>query len=281
VRFLHLFGLLLITTPAAAQEFEVASIKPAEIGRIPGQFHMGTKVDGDRVDMGYVSIADLIRMAYGVKLYQVTGPAWLRTGRFDVLAKIPAGTGKDDLPKMLRNLLAERFQLRFHREPVERNVYALVAGKDGAKLLPAIEEKQLGEPDRILSSNGSVSSFRIGAQRVTRISTPEGDTIRMSPADGAQHIESDSLSMAQLAQNLTEFLDRPVVDETGIEGNYRIAVDIGRSEMKSAMTLGRGGPPEGTSVFTSIRKLGLRLESRKEPIETLVVDSALQTPTGN
>jgi uncharacterized protein (TIGR03435 family) len=128
-----------------------------------------------------MSIADLIGKACGVKSWQIAGPPWIRTSRFDVLAKIPAGVGKDRVPDMLRSLLAERFQLKLHSQPTEQAVYVLLAGKGGPRLLPAVSEIPApGAPEpkeQSLTSNGSVSSYRNGKLRATKISTNEGGTI--------------------------------------------------------------------------------------------------------
>src|SRR4029077_19782644 len=78
--------------------------------------------------------------AYDVKTYQITGPDWLTAlsaPRFDIVAKMPEGTNKDQVPEMLRTLLAERFKLTIHRENKEQSVYALVVAKGGHKMKEA------------------------------------------------------------------------------------------------------------------------------------------------
>ena len=102
-------------TPAAAPAFEVASIKPVDMPgpaqAASGKIHVGMKIDAARVDIGLFSLTDLICKAYDVKKFQVSGPDWLGTQRFDVIAKMPEGATKDQVPQMLQNLLAERFKL--------------------------------------------------------------------------------------------------------------------------------------------------------------------------
>src|SRR5216684_8699142 len=126
-------------TPAAA--FEVASIKPAApIASITpamiqsGKLRLGVSVVGARVDIGYMSLADLIRTAYDVKPHQISGPDWMAAERFNITAKLPDGATKDQVNVMLQALLAERFKLTVHRETKERPVYALIVGKGGPKL---------------------------------------------------------------------------------------------------------------------------------------------------
>ena len=138
--------LALTATMAIAQTtptFEVASIKPAapldpakvlaelQAGQMP---KAGPHVDRARAEYTYMSLKELIVLAYKVKPYQVTGPDWVATQRFDIVAKLPDGASKDDVPKMLQVLLEERFKLAAHRESKEHPVLALVVAKGGSKL---------------------------------------------------------------------------------------------------------------------------------------------------
>ena len=142
--------LLLLLAPAAFCQtapsnltFEVATVKPSppldmaklaaemQAGRMP---RFGPHVDAAQAEYNYMSLKDLIANAYKVKAYQITGPAWLATERFDIVAKMPDGASKDDAPKMLQALLEERFKLAAHRDTQEHPVLALVVGKDGPKL---------------------------------------------------------------------------------------------------------------------------------------------------
>jgi uncharacterized protein (TIGR03435 family) len=144
--------------PAAGPAFEVASIKPAaplNPGMLAsGQTHLGMKIDGSRVDIRYISLGALIRMAYRVRTDQLSGPDWMNAERWDILAKLPEGASTSQVPEMLQALLAERFKLTLHRESVERGVYALVVGKNGPKLKEAA-------PDIV----ASIASSSDGRQR--------------------------------------------------------------------------------------------------------------------
>jgi len=134
---------VLAQNPASAPAFEVASIKPAPpVSALPallqaGKLHVGMSIDGARVDIGFMALGALIPMAFRVKFYQVTGPDWMGQEQFDILAKIPDGVSKDQVPEMLQALLAERFKLAVHRETKELPVYALVVGKNGIKMKEA------------------------------------------------------------------------------------------------------------------------------------------------
>ncbi|HLH30725.1 MAG TPA: TIGR03435 family protein, partial [Terriglobia bacterium] len=102
-------------------EFEVATVKPAppldlvaiSQGKMP---RVGVNVQGTRVDIGYSALSDLIATAYKVKPHQVSGADWMKTTRFDIQAKMPDGSNKDQMPEMLQALLAERFGLKIHKE---------------------------------------------------------------------------------------------------------------------------------------------------------------------
>src|ERR1035438_4785625 len=132
-------GSLLGQAPA----FEVASVKPSEpitpAMVASGKLHAGMKIDGKRVDIGNASVMQLICRAYDVKSYQVSGPSWMQaaglTGqRFDIVANLPEGATKEQVPQMLQGLLAERFKLAIHRDSKDQAVYAMVVAKGGAKI---------------------------------------------------------------------------------------------------------------------------------------------------
>src|SRR5690348_8234319 len=101
-----------------AATFEVASVKPAAPCCAPGQWRE-SKAGDDRIDFRYVTLRYCVAFAYGLKEYQVSGPAWIAEARYDIVAKGPAGTGHDQLPAMVQTLLAERFRLELHREKKE------------------------------------------------------------------------------------------------------------------------------------------------------------------
>jgi uncharacterized protein (TIGR03435 family) len=163
------------------------------------------------------------------------GPDWLSSQKFDIVAKAAAAGDDDQLMPMLQTLLAERFKLAIHRETKERAVYALVTGKNG----PSLHEVEAG-PEHSSGGRGSLSGQK--------------------------------MSMSQLADALSQRVDLPVLNTTGIEGVFDI-------ELKWA-------PDEdnvnGPSIFTAVQEqLGLKLEQRKGPMEIIVVDHAERVPTEN
>src|ERR1700722_6478360 len=251
-------GLLLVAGPAFGQTpaFEVASIKPAAavdpMTIMSGQAHIGMKVDGARVDIGSMSLINLIGVVYRVKAYQVTGPDWISGPRFDIMAKIPQGASKDTVPEMLQALLAERFKLTIHRSVKENQIYALVVGKNGPKLKAA-------EPDDAPPPDGDTSLGISGdPQKGMTVSNALGSgTVKITMANGGMHMASPKMSMAQFAEALARFLDHPVVDMTEIQGDYQVALDLSMEDMMNAARsagmdmgghMGGGrGPGEGAS----------------------------------
>src|SRR5437763_16605255 len=121
------FGLGLMLTPfaafgqapAAARVFEVATIRPAppldQAKVMSGQFRVGMSVDGSRVDIRFFSLSDLIRTAYNVKSFQLSGPEWMGAARWDIQVKLPDGATNAQVPQMLQALLAERFNLKINQ----------------------------------------------------------------------------------------------------------------------------------------------------------------------
>src|ERR1700733_6938905 len=139
-------GLALTAIGAFAQtrpSFEVATIKPsppldpAKIAaalQAGGKMPIGANVEFLRAEYLYLDLRSLMTLAYGVKPYQITGPDWMSTEHFDIIAKMPEGSKKEDEPIMLQTLLEERFKLTTHRGSSELSVLALVVGKGGPKL---------------------------------------------------------------------------------------------------------------------------------------------------
>lgn len=320
-------GVLHAQTPTPA--FEVASIRPAPpITELAAQIqsgkaHVGMSIDGARADFGFVSLADLIAQAYRIKPYQLTGPDWMKQQRFDVTAKIPDGASKDQVPEMLQALLADRFKLAVTRETKELPVYALVVGKNGLKMkesppeeAPAANSDAPAAAAPTPSAPGGRGAFAIGTadgpvtvrqegRGMVVTGGPNGTTRVSAGENGNMRMEMSRMSMARLADMLTPFVDRPVVDMTELKGAYQVALELPMQElvnMARAMApelAGPGGPigrgpnpaagpdapvapdPSGTSMFQAVQQLGLRLEPRKAPVETIVVDHLEKSPTDN
>jgi uncharacterized protein (TIGR03435 family) len=294
-------------TPAAALEFEVASVKasepitPAMVQA--GKIHVGMKIDGSRVDIGNFTLMQLITKAYDVKSYQVQGPAWmtLTAQRFDIVGNLPAGATKEQVPQMLQALLADRFKLVVHRETTDHKVFALVIAKGGLKIKETQEapsaDGSAPNPAVTGSSSVTINQSKGGAAEV---STGTGTRQKMTPsADGKTiRFEITKASMSLLAEGLTPLVDRPIVDMTELKGDYDVAFDVSREDLLNAARAAGANVPASApqassaapadaasdptgSIFTAIQTLGLRLEPRKAPLLMIVVDKAEKMPTDN
>jgi uncharacterized protein (TIGR03435 family) len=201
-------------------------------------------MDPGRLICTNVSLRKLIVSAYGIKDYQLAGPDWMNTNLYDITARIPANTPGEDILLMIQNLLAERFKVAMHRESRELPVYALVIGKTGSKLTPA----EFGKGGSTSSSPGKTKAVGVPLRSLTDM--------------------------------LSRQLNRPVLDQTGLHGVFDYELEWA-PEPKSPVS-GEEIRETGASIFTALQEqLGLKLEARKAPIETLVVDRAEKTPVEN
>jgi uncharacterized protein (TIGR03435 family) len=256
---LMLFPLLLSSALAQTPpSFEVASVKAAAPCCAPGQHLPSPKAGEDRIDFRYVTLRYCIEFAFGVEDYQLSGPPWLADARFDIEAKGPEGTRPTQLPDMLQNLLAERFGLRIHREAKDVSALALVITKGGPKLKQSV----IGKDDTGPSFSMALSY------------------------DGAGRMEVKRASMSEFAKYLSVVcMHQPVIDLTGLDGRYDLDPDFSPEDGRGmAIVTVNGAPPvpdSAVSIYTSIKKFGLKLESRRLPLEVIVVDQIEKTPTEN
>jgi uncharacterized protein (TIGR03435 family) len=284
------------TAPPA---FEVASVKAAEpldaAKLAAGQQRIGATLDAARVDLRSLSLGDLIRTAYKVKSYQLSGPEWMNTERFDVMAKLPEGAKRADIPEMLQTLLEQRFQLMLHRTTRELPAYALVVAKGGPKLTES-------PPDPNAPVAGGTGAVQYDAgldnQGVVTSTGPNG-TVRQTSGPNGMHLDIRNMTMPVLAEYLARFTERPVTDMTALKGNYDFVLDLSREELLNvarASGMAVSGPgageagrapveaaadPSAVSLANSIELLGLKLEPRKLPVEVLVIDHLEKVPVAN
>jgi uncharacterized protein (TIGR03435 family) len=276
---------------------------------------IGMKVDGAICDIASFSLRDLIRTAYEVKDYQITGPEWLgnpmSAQRFNIQATMPAGATEKQVPEMLKALLADRFKLTFHHDTKDHSVYALVVAKSGLKLkesepdAPAPEtpgEPNSDEPKKgeMVMGQGSsqvrISGNMENGKGVTVKGGPQGQ-MKMSMVDGKMHMEAAKMDMSTLCEFASRFVDRPVVDMTELKGHYQVALDLSMDDLKNvakaagmAMPAGGGdagkgaaeaSDPSGSSIFQSVQQMGLKLDARKAPLDIIVIDHLEKAPTEN
>jgi uncharacterized protein (TIGR03435 family) len=263
--------------------FEVASVRasPEQLG--PAAYaSVGVHISGAQVRISYLALRDYLSIAYRVPVGQVAGPDWIAQARFDIAAKLPDGSSASQVPEMLQALLADRFQLKTHRESKEFPVYALVVAKGGPRLR---EHVAAGDP---AAAAGTVNVTASGAGNGAAIDLGGGSTFTMSD----NRVEITKANMAAIASILTRLIDRPVVDATGLTGTYDLALtfapeDFIAAELRSAVNAGVTLPPPAQAALDAgpsdplsapLLEVGLRLESRKAPLDVIVVDAMRKTP---
>ncbi len=237
--------------------------------------------DPGRLNWENVTLRDVIESAYDLKEYQLTGPDWMNSSRFNIAATLPPGTSKENFALMVQTLLKDRFALASHRETKELPAFALTVAKGGPKLPVATDDPPEAAP---------VAGGRGG--RGGGLGPLRNGMIMVRPGG---HIAAKGIPVADFGEALSRLLDRPVVDQTGLTGKYDFKLDYTPDETTQVMSKGMPVPrPEngdglvtvtdagGASLFTAVQaQLGLKLEGKKLPFEFLVVDHLEKTPTEN
>ena len=268
-------------------QFEVASIRPSPPAAL-GQVSLGLRIDGAQVSMRQFALKDEIAVAFNLKQYQISGPDWLATEKYDIVAKLPDGAPRDQVRSMLQALLLDRFQMKTHHETRDFPVYALLVAKNGLKLTavppdPADPDKSGDRP----AVNVSVSGGRGGV--VANYGNGSFFTL------GDNRIEAKKMQMNYVADMLARFEEKPVVDMTELKGKYDFTLNFTEEDyhammIRAAISSGMALPPEaiqamerasGDSLFSALQVLGLKLESRKAPLDVLVIDHMEKAPSEN
>jgi uncharacterized protein (TIGR03435 family) len=263
-------------------EFEVASVKTVDSNSDP-TMPVGVHIDGSQIHFGRMPMKELLRIAYNVKFYQIVGPDWIASERYDISAKVPEGVRPtaENLSVMLTALLQERCQLKAHREKRDLPVYALVTVPGGTKMKKVDDGPQDQRAFDVKAQGGAGGvSIQYGPDSYFRF------------AD--QKIEGRKLLMLYFVDVLGRFQDRPVVDMTELQGRYDMDVQLTESDyramlIRAGISAGVAMPPQAlqllentdSSLSFALKPLGLKLDSRKAPIEVVVVDSMLRKPTEN
>jgi uncharacterized protein (TIGR03435 family) len=254
-------------------EFEVASVKPAKVegGRYTMKGGPGTS-DPDRITYTNIMLRAILLSAYDVKTYQISAPQWIDTLRFDITAKLPGGATKEQFHAMLRNLLESRFKMTLHRESKELPVYALLVAKNGPKIKPTTEDGTA--PIELGDAQLATIQRAEGRDGFPVVSMPVPGLI-IETKNGTARITAKAVPLSKFADILSSQVGRPVLDTTGLAGNYSFLVYFTPEGASS------GDSPE-PGIFGAVQEqLGLRLEARKAAVELLVIDHAEKVPTGN
>ncbi len=259
--------------------FDAASIKPSSDDKRVETFRIWGDTS-DRVTLRHISLKYVLMHVYNVEANQIVGPEWLSTDVWDILAVVPSGTPKEQVPLMFESLLTDRFKLKFHRETRTERVYALVVAKGGPKLKQAVPY----DPDSykpVVHMSGS------GEDRLVSLTSNGlfGPVKSTAFANGITRSEFASMTMQNLAKLLSQGqVDLPVVDMTELTGTYQVSLDRnGTPGITPPATLGDAPDPDpsAAALLDSLHKLGLNLVRRNETVEKFIVDSANRTPTEN
>jgi uncharacterized protein (TIGR03435 family) len=235
--------------------FEVATIRPSD----PARREQIITLRGAEVITTNVTLHDLINLAYWLHPKQLTGgPAWTESDKYDMAGKpdAPGQPNVDQMKVMIQKLLADRFQLKFHFEKRDLSAYAVRIAKSGAKITTSQFDPK-GLPGWNFGRTAAGTTL----------------TFRNSP-------------MSQVTAILQNFLDQPVVDQSGLSERYDFTVTF---TMDSAQATRLGGlpapaadnPDAAPDVFAAFQQqLGLKLESTKAPVDVMVIDK-VEKPSEN
>jgi len=282
-------------TSGAKLEFEVASVKSSVFGPGADGLCRGGPGTGDptRFTCKYVDLKRIIVWAFGLPPFQVAAPDWTDNQRLDIQAVLPLGATKEQFEAMLQNLLIDRFHLGFHRERRDVTRYELLVAEGGPKL----KEAQAGDaaplPSKAPNPVKKMRDFRLDKDGYP-ILTTRG----FSNVNGRARFYEPQGPIESLLPLLNMIMDEPVVDSTGLKGNYEIEMHWGQAPLfghvRAQQTQANGGlsptgavtapdvGPGGPSIQQALRdQLGLKLQRKKGPMETLIIDRIDRVPTEN
>ena len=215
--------------------FEVASVKRAATNRyVPPDPQRFRIVD--TLAGAILWANDLFDSGYKLS----GGPTWIHRDYYQFEGRTRAPATIKEMRTMLQTVLADRFKLKLHRESKEMSVYALIIGNSGLKLHAS--EDSCGR-----------------------------STCGMAVAPGK--LIAKYATMAAIATTLGNMVDRPVLDETGLDAHYDVEIKFDPTLIKPYVGQPVVTPsPDAPSIFVAIQDLGLKLEPRRAPVEILVVD---------
>jgi uncharacterized protein (TIGR03435 family) len=278
------------TTLPIGPEFEVASVKrggPPADGRPPRTWTRrggpGTS-DPERLNYTGIPLHEVVMIAWGLsEPWQVSGPGWIESERYDIAAKIGPGVDKAQFQLMLQNLLAERFKLTIHTESREMPAFALVIAKGGAKLGRSLSEAPapLVSPAVLEKDRNGLPQLRPGRKNIATI------PLLMTGCKGCVRKSGRLQSLSDIADMCIKQEERPVIDKTGLTGLYDFNLDFSIPGATTRPMPGQGGMPPPADFLppdfqTALeQQLGLKLERNKLPVSVIVIDRVEKIPTEN
>jgi len=286
--------LILSLAAQPGPRFEAVSIKlspwnpgtraPGERGAGGGGCPTSMKADPARVEIRCATLAMLIGYAYRESPDHVKGPEWMMavgSPRFDIAATLPAGASKQEIPEMLKAMLADRFQLVLHAGENAGPIYALVTLRSGLAMKPAVVAgAAASEDDQTIGVYGAIHDRKEGD--AIMITSPRIGRVKQTSSENPLHLrwESDSIGFKGLAELLDKSapVSVPIVDMTGLPGRYQLSLEVSLADRPEPQEL------EASVVRAfndGLRKLGLQLERRHGTIPVLIVDRVEKTPAAN
>jgi uncharacterized protein (TIGR03435 family) len=257
-----------------APGFDVASIKPVAPG---SRITPSRSLPGGAVDLHNVTVEELIVNAWHIFPYQIFGaPAWTRTAAYEISAKPATAAKPGDVNLMLQALLRDRFRLALHHETRNLPIYALVLARQDGTLGPALVASKEG--GCVVRIPGHLPPPPDPAKPATR---PCG-LLMMHP----RQLSGAAVPIVVLAEQFSLRLGRTVMDMTGLQGNYDIDLQWTADEGAFPFLEGSSDPvpppdPQGQTILSALKEqLGLKIESRKAPVDVIVIDH-VDRPTAN
>ncbi len=282
--------------------FEAASIKPSTTGTLqsaPGCSGGPGSSDPGRFTCTHAALCSIVVSAYELKPYQYSFPSWMCSMLFEVVAKVPAGATKEQFRLMQQNLLAERFKLAVHFEKREVQGYELTVGKNGPKLREsqaASESLSDTSPTwpidfaKLQRDSNGIPIMLPRPGELTIVGTSGG------PNGAGMRIQGSAVTLEQLAVRLSNLINRPITEATGLKGTYDLTLTCADPEVYgpppspppplSGAAIGQEAAPAVAAAVPTIflalqQQLGLKLEQRKGSIDFLVLDHVERTPSEN
>ena len=263
----------------AFQTFDAASVKP--VPTAPQKYVApsggpGTK-DPSRIRYPYTTLKTLLMAAYDVQAFQIDGPAWLDSERYEVDATLPADATKEQFRAMLQTLLTGRFRVAVQREIRQVPGYTLGVARKGAKLTQSAGS--LVTPD----ADAAPPPLKLGPDRYFVAPARPGMFLQLTRLGARSTFQQ--VTMAEFAAALQNQMKHPVVDATGLPDKYDFVLSFSTEglDMGSGRIPVSGGDTEAPpDISAAVQKqLGLKLESKKVPVEIIVTEHADRLPTGN
>lgn len=258
----------------AKPQFEVASFRQAAPGSPAYRLRL-TFAPGGRLTVPNYTLKELIALAWEIQPFRISGgPAWIDSIRYNVSAKADHDVEWKEATLMLQSLLSDRFQLTMHRDAKDLPIYALVLAKKDGKLGPWLIESKEGS---CTTADSSALQPEPG-----KAPKPQCDML----AGTFRQLKGASVPPGELALAFGNILGRMVVDKTGLTGNFDIDLAWTPDEtqyLQLPPSVPKPPPSDAApvSIFTAIQEqLGLKLESRKGPVEMFVIDRA-EKPSEN